>query len=184
MSQNPCEELHDTLSKELAELRVLALPGDEQIILLVRRMAGPDRLGDPRYEAIVQNDYGYGRAGHVVGLDHGGFKSTAPFQGGSYPDLITFEMIDARNARQAEAIRRERESMENTEPRVPAHYPILAYFRHDHLPAALAETSKPFFDLAHKLARDLPPGPEVTVALRKLLESKDAAVRSALVLPP
>ena len=29
----------------------------------------------------------------------------------------------------------------------------------------------------------LPPGPETAVALRKLLESKDAAVRAALDLP-
>jgi len=34
--------------------------------------------------------------------------------------------------------------------------------------------------LAHHLADTLPPSAELTVALRKLLESKDCAVRAAL----
>ncbi|WP_439947158.1 hypothetical protein [Streptomyces sp. BBFR109] len=58
--------------------------------------------------------------------------------------------------------------------------PILRYFRFDHLPDHLAAVSAPFADLATQLAEHLPPGPERTVALRKLLESKDAAVRAAL----
>jgi len=43
----------------------------------------------------------------------------------------------------------------------------------------LQKVSAPFRDLAVALL-DLPRNPERTVALRKLLESKDAAVRAAL----
>lgn len=60
---------------------------------------------------------------------------------------------------------------------------ILRYFEFDHLPAGpLRDTSAKFAPLAHELADLLPAGPEQTVALRKLLESKDAAVRAALDL--
>ena len=59
--------------------------------------------------------------------------------------------------------------------------PILRYFTYDHLTRSpLRDVSKPFHDLAAALAAQLPDGPEKSVALRKLLESKDAAVRSAL----
>jgi hypothetical protein len=60
--------------------------------------------------------------------------------------------------------------------------PILRYFAFDHLPQPLQVVSKPFHTLAHDLVANLPRSPERTVALRKLLESKDAAVRAAL--PP
>lgn len=56
---------------------------------------------------------------------------------------------------------------------------ILQYFEYGHLPERLAAVSQPFCALAHLLAASLD-GPELTVALRKLLESKDAAVRAAL----
>ncbi|MFJ2701895.1 hypothetical protein ACIO3R_01685 [Streptomyces sp. NPDC087428] len=61
--------------------------------------------------------------------------------------------------------------------------PILKYFDFDHLPAHLQAVSKPFFELAYRLDTTLPRDPETSVALRKLLESKDAAVRAALDLP-
>lgn len=59
---------------------------------------------------------------------------------------------------------------------------ILRYFDYEHLKdPRLRETSRKFGDLAHELAEDSGlDGPELTVALRKLLESKDAAVRAAL----
>lgn len=59
-------------------------------------------------------------------------------------------------------------------------YPVLRYFQYAHLPEPLQEISKPFTTLAWKIARNCPSGPETAVALRKLLESKDAAVRAAL----
>lgn len=57
---------------------------------------------------------------------------------------------------------------------------MLAWFKYEHLPAHLQEASKPFCDLANSIVATLEPGPERTVALRKLLESKDAAVRAKL----
>ncbi|MFH9728298.1 hypothetical protein ACH4M4_35870 [Streptomyces sp. NPDC017254] len=64
----------------------------------------------------------------------------------------------------------------------PAIANVLRFFSHDHLPDRLAEVSRPFADLAHGLvARPDLDGPELTVALRKLLESKDAAVRASLI---
>ena len=58
--------------------------------------------------------------------------------------------------------------------------PILRFFRYEHLPAHLQAQSLPFHQLAHLLVATLPRNPERTVALRKLLEAKDAAVRAAL----
>ncbi|TQN27480.1 hypothetical protein FHX37_4200 [Haloactinospora alba] len=58
--------------------------------------------------------------------------------------------------------------------------PILRYFAYEHLPEHLQEVSRPFAELARHLADTLPAGPETSTALRKLLESKDAAVRAAL----
>lgn len=57
---------------------------------------------------------------------------------------------------------------------------MLQFFEYGHLPAHLQEVSKPFGDLAQHIAATLPPNPERTVALRKLLESKDCAVRALL----
>lgn len=57
---------------------------------------------------------------------------------------------------------------------------MLKWFEYKHLPEHLQATSKPFGDLAHHIAGTIPPGPERTVALRKLLESKDAAVRAVI----
>lgn len=56
--------------------------------------------------------------------------------------------------------------------------PILRYFHYAHLPEALQAASKPFCDLAEAIVTTLPRNPERTVALRKLLEAKDAAVRA------
>ncbi|MBP7630169.1 MAG: hypothetical protein KA758_06925 [Acidimicrobiales bacterium] len=58
--------------------------------------------------------------------------------------------------------------------------PIMRYFEYGHLPEALAAVSRPFCELAQHIDQNLPGGPEKSVALRKLLESKDAAVRAAL----
>jgi len=55
---------------------------------------------------------------------------------------------------------------------------IMQFFSYEHLPPILANVSKPFCILAESLARDLPRNPERTVALRKILEAKDAAVRA------
>ncbi len=74
---------------------------------------------------------------------------------------------------------------------MPEH--IMQFFAYEHLPAHLQDVSKPFADLARAIVGDergmpegtsvqfpLPRNPERTVALRKLLEAKDAAVRARL----
>jgi hypothetical protein len=59
--------------------------------------------------------------------------------------------------------------------------PMLRFFTYDHLrDTRLRATSKLFSELATQLCTELPRTPERTVALRKLLESKDAAVRAAV----
>jgi hypothetical protein len=58
--------------------------------------------------------------------------------------------------------------------------PILQFFSYKHLPEELQRVSKPFCDLAAAIVEELPRNPERTIALRKLLESKDAAVRAAI----
>lgn len=71
---------------------------------------------------------------------------------------------------------------------------ILQFFAYAHLPPHLATISKSFCDLAHAIVYGdnhpdtgtvssgppVPRNPERTVALRKLLEAKDAAVRAVL----
>jgi hypothetical protein len=59
--------------------------------------------------------------------------------------------------------------------------PIIQFFHFEHLPPHLAEVSKPFAELAQKLLALLR-NAERTVALRKLLEAKDAAVRAKLFI--
>lgn len=56
--------------------------------------------------------------------------------------------------------------------------PILEFFEYEHLPEHLQKTSKPFCDLAHTIEETHTGSAEKSVVLRKLLEAKDAAVRS------
>lgn len=58
--------------------------------------------------------------------------------------------------------------------------PMEKFFQYSHLPAHLLAVSKPFCELASHIVATLPRNPERTVALRKLLEAKDCAVRSVL----
>ena len=62
----------------------------------------------------------------------------------------------------------------------PAIRNVLKYFAYDHLPEHLQAVSRLFSILADDLAARSPESAETTVALRKLLEAKDAAVRAAL----
>ena len=62
--------------------------------------------------------------------------------------------------------------------------PIMQFFTYAHLPPHLQAVSKPFCDMAMGIIITLPRNPERTVALRKLLESKDAAVRALLYKEP
>jgi hypothetical protein len=57
---------------------------------------------------------------------------------------------------------------------------MLQFFAYAHLPAKLRDVSRPFGELADLIVATLPANPERTVALRKLLEVKDCAVRAVL----
>lgn len=56
--------------------------------------------------------------------------------------------------------------------------PILRYFQYSHLPPALKAMSVNFCNMARIVVSNLPRNAERSVALRKLLEAKDAAVRA------
>lgn len=58
--------------------------------------------------------------------------------------------------------------------------PILRFFHYGHLPPSLRDASRPFCHLAQHIILKTPRNAERTVALRKLLEAKDAAVRAML----
>lgn len=59
---------------------------------------------------------------------------------------------------------------------------IIQFFQYAHLPPRLQEVSRPFAELAD-FVMTLPRNPARTVALRKLLEAKDAALRAKLAQP-
>ena len=58
--------------------------------------------------------------------------------------------------------------------------PLLQFFVSEHLREDLRPVAEAFCELAREIAATLPRNPERTVALRKLLEAKDCAVRAAL----
>ncbi len=83
---------------------------------------------------------------------------------------IIYEKIELPKALQDETPRKE--SAE--------HKSLMQFFAYEHLPPHLQEYSKPFYELATLITLTLPRNPERTVALRKLLEAKDCAVRAKL----
>ena len=69
-------------------------------------------------------------------------------------------------------------------PLNPAVAHVAQFFSYAHLPPHLREVSRKFADLADYCVDNLPSNPELTVALRKLLEAKDCAVRTLVASPP
>lgn len=69
--------------------------------------------------------------------------------------------------------------MDQTNSYHPSVQHLLQFFEYDHLPPGLQLVSKPFAELAQHMADTLPGNPETSAGLRKLLEAKDCAVRSA-----
>jgi len=61
---------------------------------------------------------------------------------------------------------------------------MMQFFEYAHLKSDLQDISRPFGELAKYVCDTLPPNPERTVALRKLLEAKDCAVRAFLYKEP
>ena len=64
--------------------------------------------------------------------------------------------------------------------RHPSVQHVMQFFEYEHLPDHLQAVSRPWCELANQMADGLPSNAETTVALRKLLEGKDAAVRALL----
>lgn len=58
--------------------------------------------------------------------------------------------------------------------------PIMKFFAYSHLPERLRAVSQPFGELAERIHATIPHNAQRDVALQRLLESKDAAVRAAL----
>lgn len=61
---------------------------------------------------------------------------------------------------------------------------IMQFFGYSHLKPEMQAVSRPFGELAQQIVDTLPQNPERTVALRKLLEAKDAAVRASIYREP
>jgi len=68
----------------------------------------------------------------------------------------------------------------NRNERAVAQDRMLQFFEYLHLPPHLQDASQPFCVLAETIVRTLPRNSERTVALRKLLEAKDCAVRALI----
>jgi hypothetical protein len=85
--------------------------------------------------------------------------------------------------RGARAHERARSSRDDNGAALTTVEPILQFFDYEHLPKDLADVSEPFCMLALDIVENLPRNPERTVALRKLLEAKDCAVRAKLMRP-
>lgn len=61
---------------------------------------------------------------------------------------------------------------------------LMQFFAYNHLPEAMQSISKPFGELAELIHGTIPRNPERTVAIRKLLEAKDCAVRAFIAKVP
>lgn len=61
---------------------------------------------------------------------------------------------------------------------------LMQFFSYEHLPPHLRVVSQPFGELAAQIDSTLPNNAEKTVALRKLLEAKDCAVRAVIFKQP
>lgn len=108
------------------------------------------------------------------------WESKPPYQT-SYPADVA-EELERTAKRINEAVEEER-AVSNTSPFTKEEIkqdPILQYFAYNHLPYHLQRASRYHAELAKDIIMTSPSSEERTVALRKLLESKDAAVRAYL----
>lgn len=65
-------------------------------------------------------------------------------------------------------------------PAPPPEDRMMKWFAFEHLPEHLQGASQAFHGVATVIVKKVEPGPERTVALRKLLEAKDACVRAVV----
>lgn len=61
------------------------------------------------------------------------------------------------------------------------HEILLQFFEFKHLPPHLQKVSEQFYIIAYDLVALIPENSELTMALRKLLEAKDCAVRAKIM---
>lgn len=87
-------------------------------------------------------------------------------------EIPTGKELEAHKDTQTALAKAERDKVQSEEP-------IMKFFAYEHLPAFLQAVSAPFKQAADHVMT-IPRCAERTVALRKLLEAKDAAVRAAL----
>ncbi len=71
-------------------------------------------------------------------------------------------------------------AVDSTKARFVETDPVFQYFKFAHLPERLQAVSRRFYELAEFIVLHLPRNPERTFALRELMLSKDAAVRTAI----
>lgn len=108
----------------------------------------------------------------------GGDMSYRSYARGGYK----FAEVMVRAYREAEEKSMEHDEMPAVRSMVDA-FDVLKYFAWEHLPAHLQEASKPFYMVALDVAERWVDGAdedETNMALRKLLEAKDAAVRAVV----
>ena len=67
-----------------------------------------------------------------------------------------------------------------TRPMTGEDEPMLQFFSYVHLREDLQQTSAMFSDVAKWIVETLPRNPERTMALRKLMEAKNCAVRASI----
>lgn len=117
----------------------------------------------------------YDRAGHMLGsVEADSVKEAFDKIRERIPQAAEYRIKDLRQ--RVEENRPAGEAGQAEQPRDR----MLQFFTHGHLPDHLAKVSLPFCQLAEEICATLPSNPERTVALRKLLEAKDCAVRALL----
>ncbi|HKD30108.1 MAG TPA: Clp protease N-terminal domain-containing protein [Xanthobacteraceae bacterium] len=117
-----------------------------------------------------------------------GLETYVQSRGSKPPGLVLRQLTEEERTARAHALaeskvneaEERRLAEEAGRPEVVDAEALLQFFADEHLPEHLREHSKPFGDLARRLVETLPSNPERTMALRKLLEAKDCAVRAKL----
>jgi len=97
----------------------------------------------------------------------------------THPPHLSGRATSGRRARK-QATRSKRMNDDDKTPVEPPAEHIMQFFAYAHLPQAMQDVSRPFCELAQRVLATTARNPERTVALRKLLEAKDAAVRAAI----
>lgn len=115
----------------------------------------------------------FDRDGNVVGEAFGDTKREVF-------DKLIAEQPNAHEIRIKSMMEKAEESERKAAAPADSRDRMLQFFTYTHLPPHLGQVSAPFCQLAQQIVATLPSNPERTVALRKLLEAKDCAVRALL----